>query len=138
MRNGFNMIELVFVLVMVGILSAVAIPRFSVGRDDACYAKLRANLSETETVLSREYTKRFLKGQAMSQAELLTYLKKVESGNSEGCKLTVQNVNSIRADIGPRNVILNVAADATTKMPTITCPLTAPTCQKLMGRTNSN
>jgi len=44
MRAGFTMIELIFVIVIIGILSAVAIPRLAATRDDAKIASAVSNL----------------------------------------------------------------------------------------------
>lgn len=56
------MIELIFVIVVIGILSAIAVPKFAATRDDAQVTKGLATLASVRSALATERQKQILKG----------------------------------------------------------------------------
>ena len=56
------MIELVFVIVVIGILSAIAIPKFAATRGDAEIAKAKATLGSVRSAVATERQKLILRG----------------------------------------------------------------------------
>ena len=62
-KSAFSMIELVFVIVIIGILAAVAIPRLAATRDDAELTKARTLVASVRNALAMERQKRILRGE---------------------------------------------------------------------------
>ena len=69
-KNGFTMIELVFVIVVLGILAAVAIPRLAATRDDAHIAKGRANILAIRSGIISERQARMFRGDSTYATDL--------------------------------------------------------------------
>ena len=61
-RPAFTMAELTFVIVIIGILSAVAVPKFVATRDDALITRGKETLASVRSALSTERQKRTLRG----------------------------------------------------------------------------
>ncbi len=61
-RNAFTMIELVWVIVILGILAAVAIPKFAATRDDAHIAKARSTIAAVRSGIITERQTRLFRG----------------------------------------------------------------------------
>jgi len=62
MRQAFSMIELVFVIVILGILASVAIPKLNATRKDAQISKGRADLSAIRSAIVSDRQAHLIKG----------------------------------------------------------------------------
>jgi len=62
-QKAFTLLELTFVIVIIGILSAIAIPKFAATRDDAVVTKAIATVSSVRNAVATERQQRVLRGE---------------------------------------------------------------------------
>jgi len=110
-RKAFTMIELVFIIVIIGILSAIAVPKFAMTRNDAVITKAKVTIASVRSALSTERQKNILRGKfkdlnktsiGINFDQLLEY--KVKSCGSDGCggwKTTGNTASPVYTYYGP-------------------------------------
>lgn len=85
MKKGFTMIELIFVIVILGILAAVAIPKLNATRDDAELAKANTNLTTLISDIQSYYTSKGEIDPSMNLQDL-TAVRLYNNGKGDSAK----------------------------------------------------
>ena len=69
-QKAFTLLELTFVIVIIGILSAIAIPKFAATRDDATVTKAITTVASVRNAVASERQKRILRGNFVTITDL--------------------------------------------------------------------
>ena len=85
MQKAFTMIELVFAIVVIGILAAVAVPKLAPIIGDAQEAKAKSTLSSVRSAMATERQKRILRGDIAHSIEDLA----LKHGEGDGWGLPI-------------------------------------------------
>ena len=110
MKKAFTMIELIFVIVILGILAAVAIPKLSATRDDAEVSKVTQNIMTSISEIA---------AYAASQSEVNSDLSKMSNvifdmtSNGTGV-LDIANQNVTFKVKGNNCIVVQVDTNSTT------------------------
>jgi len=88
LKKAFTMVELVFVIVVIGILSAIAIPKLAATRDDAHITRGLSTLSAVRSAITTERQKMILRGDMSGISNL--------RGTGTGVFTTFNDVNGSR------------------------------------------
>src|SRR6188508_1307778 len=99
-RKGFTLIELLIVVVIIGILAAIAIPKFATTKDKAKLASVKTDIRNYMTAEEAYFSDKALYGDAAALAGAgynFTFSSgnaaTASSGDAAGYDLTVQNAS---------------------------------------------
>jgi len=92
-KNAFTMVELVFVIVILGILSAVAIPKFGSTMLDAQLSKGRADISSIRSSIVTERQSRLIKGDSSWISKLSDNDDKLFTGSDDNHTLLLYGIS---------------------------------------------
>ncbi len=125
MKKGFTMIELIFVIVILGVLASVAIPRLAATRDDAEVAKAATNLTTAVSDITAYYT---AKGSFASSVQ--NDFTKITNALTKDGKLNVKgSTTCVQVTLPVTNA--NPTASDKVKL-TLKFKNTDPVCKQLM------
>jgi general secretion pathway protein G len=153
-KNAFTMVELVFVIVILGILAAVAVPKMAATRDDANIAKGRSDIASIRSAIVTERQSRLIKGDSKFINQLHSSTTSLFDGNgttATDAKLLMYGIEAKNTDghwhdtpthissIADKNIWTYVfkvlGADNTftykQEFGTFDCNSTAPSCEQL-------
>ncbi len=82
-KKAFTMIELIFVIVVIGILAAIAVPRLSVTRNDAVIVKGKSQISAIRNGISLQKSRNMLKGDSTPYPDKLDNVNTYNTSNQK-------------------------------------------------------
>ncbi|WP_158676890.1 prepilin-type N-terminal cleavage/methylation domain-containing protein [Campylobacter fetus] len=82
MKKAFTIMEIVFVIIILGILVSIAIPRFSINRKDAQIAKAQVELANIRSTIALKRSESFLVSGETSKLETILEEAKVSTTNN--------------------------------------------------------
>ena len=115
-RNAFTMLELIFVIVILGVLATITIPKLAATRDDARVTKLKALVKQAQAAVPSHYT-----GQTIASFKGAMVMK--TSANIADKNIFVLTNNECTAtytDNTGDNIIMQIVEDASTA-PSVAC-----------------
>ena len=83
MKRAFTMIEMIFVIVVLGILSSIAISKMAVTRDDAIISKGRSEVAAIRNAISLKRNTNILMGKGASYPSKLDALSGTTSSDGD-------------------------------------------------------
>ena len=113
MKKGFTMIELIFVIVILGILAAVAIPKLNATRDDAELAKGLTNFSVLINDLQGYYT---AKGDfSATNSDMTNVIVEGTLGSAAGAEFPVKKKKCVKVIANPTTskIVISKGTEAT-------------------------
>ena len=121
-RKGFTLIELLIVVVIIGILAAIAIPKFANTKDKAKLASVKTDLRNIESTQEAYLSDSgYYSSSAASFQASAGNVIVVNAADSSGYKVTVTN-NSISSGNKTCHVEVGSQASSTTVDGVIQCP----------------
>jgi len=111
-QKGFTMIELIVVIIILGILVAIALPKYFSMTDKAQEAACLANQKAIESAIMMEYSRALLNGENTSLSAIAAKFPD-DAGQ--------YFANGV-APVPPKGGAYSVTADDATGVITVTCP----------------
>ncbi len=116
--RAFSMIELVFVVVILGIIASIALPKISLTRSDALYTAVLADIQSIQSALSQKFiiedlSTATLNGQLILDAAGLSQARWVASGSGVrlGKNGVIDNANNCALiDFSGNDLVIKIDA----------------------------